>query len=226
MNGTVLSHGMNAGEAIYGKSISIIDSLLKDDKRFEDSYSEAEKTVVKRVIHATSDISYAGTIFFTNGSAEKSIRLIKEKILKKEPLKIVCDSEMTKAGISRNVNKNIILDLSCYINSAETPPDSSGTTKSAFSIKTAISEKLPDIIIIGNAPTALTAAIDICGELYKTINYRPSLIIGMPVGFVGASESKEALYKNNFFNAIGNFGNLGGSSSAAAAMNALLRESL
>jgi|GEM_PF-327473 len=225
MNGTVLSGGMNAGDAIYGKSISIIDSLLKDDKHFN-SYSEAEKAVVKRVIHATSDISYSGSIFFTNGSAEKSVRLIKEKILKKEPLKIVCDSEMTKAGISRNVNKNIILDLSCYINSAEMPSEARGTTKSAFSIKIAIREKLPDVIIIGNAPTALASAIDTCEELYRTINYKPSLIIGMPVGFVGASESKEALYKNNFFNAIGNFGNLGGSSSAAAAMNALLGESL
>ena len=225
MNGAALFYGMNAGEDIYGKSIDIIDSLLKDNKHFNDSYSEAEKAVVKRVIHATSDISYAETIFFTNGSAEKSIRLIKEKIVKKEPLKIVCDSEMTRAGISRNVNKNIILDLNCYINSAGMPPDA-GTTKSAFSIKTAISEILPDIIIIGNAPTALTGAMELCGRLYKTINYKPSLIIGMPVGFVGAAESKAALYKNNFYKAIGNFGNFGGSSSAASAMNALLRESL
>ncbi|MHB1546770.1 MAG: precorrin-8X methylmutase [bacterium] len=216
---------MNAGVDIYGKSVRIIDSILKDDEHFNDSYTEAEKPVVKRVIHATSDVSYAETIFFTNNSAEKSIGLIKEKVIKNEPLKIVCDSEMTRAGISRNVNKNIILDLNCYINSIEMPPDA-GTTKSAFSIKAAINEILPDIIIIGNAPTALTGAMEICDELYKTINYKPSLIIGMPVGFVGAAESKAALYKNSFYNAIGNFGNLGGSSSAASAMNALLRESL
>ncbi len=218
-------YSMNSGEDIYVKSMGIIDSLLKDDKRFNDSYSEAEKSVVKRVIHATSDISYAETVFFTNGSAEKSIALIREKTVKKKPLKIVCDSEMTKAGVSRNVNKNIILDLNCYINSAELPKGS-GMTKSAFSIKTAISEVLPDIIIIGNAPTALMASMEICHELYKSINYKPSLIIGMPVGFVGAAESKEILYGNNFFKSIGNFGNLGGSSSAASAMNALLRESL
>jgi precorrin-8X/cobalt-precorrin-8 methylmutase len=225
MNLTAVSYGMSAGEEIYGKSIGIIDSLLKNNKYFNDSYSEAEKHVVKRVIHATSDISYAETIFFTGGSAEKGIELIKEKIVKKEPLKIVCDSEMTKAGISRNINKNIILDLNCYINYIEMLPDA-GTTKSAFSIKAAIGAILPDIIIIGNAPTALTGAMELCNGLYETINYKPSLIIGMPVGFVGAAESKAALYENNFYDAIGNFGNLGGSSSASSAMNALLRESL
>ena len=225
MNGRAASYDKTAGEEIYGKSIEIINSLLKDSKYFNDSYSEIEKSVVKRVIHATSDISYAETIFFTGGSAEKSVKLIKEKIVKKEPLKIVCDSEMTKAGISRNVNKNIILNLHCYINSVQMNPKA-GTTKSAFSIKAAISEILPDMVIIGNAPTALVMAMELCYDLYKTINYKPSLIIGMPVGFVGAAESKAALYKNSFYNAIGSFGNLGGSSSAAAAMNALLLESL
>ncbi len=216
---------MNAGENIYEKSIDIINSLLKDNKHFNDSYSEVEKAVVKRVIHATSDISYAEIIFFTNDSAAKSVRLIKEKIVKKEPLEIVCDSEMTRAGISKNINKNIALNINCFINSASVIPVA-GTTRSASSIKIAIKEILPDIIIIGNAPTALIGAMEICDALYKTINYKPSLIIGMPVGFVGAAESKAALYENTFYNAIGNFGNLGGSSSAASAMNALLSESL
>lgn len=228
MNRSGISGGLNAGEEIYEKSIEIIDSLLKENARFNDIYSEAEKAVVKRVIHATSDIRYAENIFFTNDSVKKSILLIKGKIIKKEPLKIVCDSEMTRAGISRNINKNIILDLNCYIGyiglNYKTSDDR--MTKSAFSIRIAIKEILPDIIIIGNAPTALIETMEFCRILHREMNYMPSLIIGMPVGFVGAAESKMKLYKDVFFNAIGNFGNLGGSSSAASAMNALLRESL
>ena len=81
----------NIGEEIYKKSITIIDSLLKENPRFDGFYSEAEKAVVKRVIHATSDINYAEDIFFTNNSVQKGINLINGKIKKKEPLKIVCD---------------------------------------------------------------------------------------------------------------------------------------
>ncbi|MHB1660957.1 MAG: precorrin-8X methylmutase [bacterium] len=217
--------GLSAGEEIYEKSIEIIDSLLKENTCFNDTYSEAEKSVAKRVIHATSDMRYAENIFFTNDSVKKCIEFIKEKIIKKEPLKIVCDSEMTKAGISRNINKNIILDLNCYIGSGCKISDVK-MTKSALSIRAAIKEILPDIVVIGNAPTALIETMKFCRILHREMNYKPSLVIGMPVGFVGAAESKMMLYEDNFFNAIGNFGNLGGSSSAASAMNALLRESL
>jgi precorrin-8X/cobalt-precorrin-8 methylmutase len=225
MNRAGISGGLSAGEEIYEKSIEIINSLLKENTRFNDTYSEAEKSVAKRVIHATSDMRYAENIFFTNDSVKKCIELFKEKIIKKEPLKIVCDSEMTKAGISRNINKNIILDLNCYIGSGCKISDVK-MTKSAFSIRAAIKEILPDIVVIGNAPTALIETMKFCRILYRKMNYKPSLVIGMPVGFVGAAESKMMLYEDNFLNAIGNFGNLGGSSSAASAMNALLRESL
>ena len=216
---------MGKGEEIYGESILIIESLLKDNADFEKAYSEAERAVVKRVIHATSDISYAETMFFTGGSAERSIDLVREKISAKEAVKIVCDSEMPRAGISRNINKNAALDLNCYIGGGFGPPGSKNT-KSAVSIRAAIKKGLPDIIAVGNAPTALVEAMKISESLYKDSGYAPSLIVGMPVGFVGASESKKMLYENKFFNAIGNFGNLGGSSSAAAAVNALLRGSL
>ena len=238
----------NIGEEIYKQSITIIDSLLKGNTRFDGFYSEAEKAVVKRVIHATSDINYAGSVFFTNNSVQKGANLINEKIKKKEPLKIVCDSEMTKAGISKNVNKNIMLDLDCYIgldydvllkkqqnleNKYEFSnkiKDNEGSynniTKTAFSIRLATIENLPDIIAIGNAPTALIEVMDLCKRLFSFMNYNPPIIIAMPVGFVGAAESKKLLYEDNFYSSIGNFGNFGGSSSAASAVNALLAEGL
>ncbi len=215
---------INAGESIYEKSIKIVESLLEDNINFHNKYSSLERQIIKRVIHATSDVSYADTFFFKNKPAEKTIKLIKDKIAKNETLKIVCDSEMTKAGISKNVNKKAVLDVNCFVNN-KSLPEPAGQTKSAVAIRHAIGEILPDIIVIGNAPTALIAVIEYCGRLKETSNYFPSLIIGMPVGFVGASDSKTLLYENDMFNSIGNFGNLGGSSPAAAAMNALLSES-
>ena len=80
--------------------------------------------------------------------------------------------------------------------------------------------------MIGNAPTALVEVMDLCKRLYNFINYNPPIIIAMPVGFVGAAESKKLLYEDNFYSSVGNFGNFGGSSSAASAVNALLACSL
>lgn len=243
----------NLGQEIYRKSADIIDSLLKDNANFNNLYSEAEKKIVKRIIHATSDINYADSVYFTGGSVQKAANLIRERTKANRPLKIVCDSQMTKAGISKNINKTAVLDISCYIgfnydvllenwNSLTFKhkfledfgdidghvkhPDLTNITRSAFSIRLATIEKLPDIIVIGNAPTALMEIISLCKRLYRFMEYSPCVIVAMPVGFVGAAESKKILFEDNFYSAIGNFGNLGGSSSAASAVNALLFESL
>lgn len=237
----------NTGKEIYEKSMSVIDSALKENVHFNDVYSEAEKTVVKRVIHATSDVGYAESIYFTNNSVQKAVNIIRSKIQKKELLKIVCDSEMTRAGISKNVNKHVALDVHCYIGldygvlsknweglmlkytflrALKESDDNLKITKSALSIRLSIIEKLPDIIAIGNAPTALVETINICKYLHDFINYKPPVIVAMPVGFIGAAESKKLLYVDGFYSAIGNFGNFGGSSSSASAVNALLFESL
>ena len=69
---------INAGENIYEKSIKIVESLLEDNAGFHNKYSCLEQQIVKRVIHATSDVSYAGSVFFKNKPAEKTIELIKE----------------------------------------------------------------------------------------------------------------------------------------------------
>ncbi len=210
---------MPAGAEIYNKSILIIDSILKDNSHFANSYSENEKAVIKRVIHATGNPGYASSMFFTRNAVGKSVSFIKKNIIGNRPVKIVCDSEMTRAGISKNVNKDVLLELICYIGHEF---KDTGMTRSALSIRLAITENLPDFIVIGNAPTALNEAINICKSLNASSGYRPETIIGMPVGFVGAAESKKALFDDNFFESIGNFGNSGGSPAAASSMNALL----
>ncbi len=243
----------NSGIDIYNESISIINSLLAEDDFFNGKYSEFEKIVIKRVIHASSDIAYSKTMFFTENSIINSINFIKQKSKLNKPIKIVCDSRMTEAGISSAVNRNVIVDAHCYIglsgeelnekfyglisdynlksefnntNNINNKIGTDGITRSAYSIRIAVIENLPDFIIIGNAPTALIEAMNTCKILFKSINYKPNLIIGMPVGFVGADDSKRNLMKDVFFSSIGNTGNLGGSAVAAAAMNAILKESI
>lgn len=227
------------GKEIYKKSNLIIDSLLKKDSYFDNSYSEKEKIVVKRVVHATSDTAYASSMFFVNNPVDNASVAINKSIEEKKPLKIVCDSEMTRAGISENVNKDVLLELYCYIRLEEKelrekfysarnkyPFLDKGhygekVTRSAMSIRLAILENMPDFIVVGNAPTALDEVLILCNDFFEATGYKPYVIIGMPVGFVGASESKQSLHED-VFSSIGNFGNMGGSSSAASAVNALL----
>jgi precorrin-8X/cobalt-precorrin-8 methylmutase len=237
----------NLGTNIYSESISIINSLLADDEFFNNNYSEFEKNVVKRMIHASSDITYSKTVSFTENSIAESVNFIKEQSNLNKSIKIVCDSKMTRAGISSTVNKKVITETNCYIDlSSEelnekfvhlmsiynlksvfnNTADFHLITKSAYSIRIAVIENLPDFIIIGNAPTALLEAMNTCKILFKSLNYKPKLIIGMPVGFVGADESKRILIKDVFFSSVSNVGNLGGSAVAAAAMNAILKESM
>lgn len=240
----------NSGIDIYNESISIINSLLAEDDIFNSKYSELEKIVIKRVIHASSDMAYSKTMFFTENSIINSINFIKQKSKLNKPIKIVCDSRMTEAGISSTVNENVIVDVRCYIgltseelsekfyglisnynlksefNNTNNKIGTNGITRSAYSIRIAVIENLPDFIIIGNAPTALIETMNTCKILFKSLNYKPNLIIGMPVGFVGADDSKRNLMKDVFFPSIGNTGNLGGSAVAAAAMNAILKESI
>ncbi|MCL5673849.1 MAG: precorrin-8X methylmutase [Deltaproteobacteria bacterium] len=240
----------NSGIDIYNESISIINSLLAEDDIFNNKYSEFEKIVIKRVIHASSDMSYSKTMFFTENSIINSINFIKQKSKLNKPIKIVCDSRMTEAGISSTVNEKVIVDVRCHIglsseelsekfyglisnynlksefNNTNNKIGTDGITRSAYSIRIAVFENLPDFIIIGNAPTALIETMNTCKILFKSLNYKPNLIIGMPVGFVGADDSKRNLMKDVFFSSIGNTGNLGGSAVAAAAMNAILKESI
>ena len=237
----------NIGTDIYNESISIINSLLADDEFFNNNYSELEKNVIKRMIHASSDISYSKIVFFTKNAIIDSVNFIKLQSDSNKSIKIVCDSRMTRAGISSTVNKQVIAEANCYIglsseelnekfahlmsiynlqsefNNAD---DFYPITKSAYSIRIALIENLPDFIIIGNAPTALIETMNTCKILFKSINYKPKLIIGMPVGFVGADESKRILLNDVFFSSVSNVGNLGGSAVAAAAMNAILKESI
>ena len=163
------------------------------------------RAIVERVIHASADLSYADTVVITEDAIAAGVSALAARA------PIVVDVEMVGAGITS-------LPTECFLAAARTG-DIGDPTRSAAAVRLA-AERHPDgaIFVIGCAPTALTAVVDLAAAGMV----RPALVIGMPVGFVGAAESKEALRRSGLAS-ISNVGERGGSAVAAAALNALAR---
>jgi len=134
---------------------------------------------------------------------------------------ILCDVEMVKNGITRRMIEQEPL---CFLNGAETikTAKASGETRSMAALQQWEPHLADSIVIIGNAPTALFRLL----EMLDAGADKPALIIGMPVGFVGAAESKQALWdlhKQLGIECITLLGREGGSAVSCATCNALLR---
>ncbi len=170
------------------------------------SFPPLSREIVSRIIHSTGDIALKDDIVSTEEAVESGIRAIKNKCA------IVVDSMMVKASITK-------YESSCFISSAK-PNESGYPTRSAQGMLLGLKQFPKNVIIVvGTAPTALDAALDVVerGECES------ALIIGMAVGFVGAQEAKERLRKLTKVNSISNSSSRGGAAMAGAAMNAILR---
>lgn len=156
------------------------------------------RAVVERVIHSAADLGYADDLVMDEGVLEKAHAALHAGAA------VVVDVEMVAAGITRR-------DTVCRLRDAKSGP---GLTRSAHAIRLAYEDVGPGALwVIGNAPTAL--------EELLTLNADPALVIGLPVGFVGATESKAALRESGL-PAVSNVSEKGGSAVASAALNALL----
>jgi precorrin-8X/cobalt-precorrin-8 methylmutase len=192
--------------AIYRRSFAVIRSEA-DLARF----SLLEERVAVRVIHACGMVEAAGDIVFSPGAAEAA----RDALRAEAP--IFCDARMVAEGITRArlpANNEVI----CTLSDASTPALAArlGTTRTAAAIELWLPRLAGSLVAIGNAPTALFRLL----EAIAAGAPRPAAIIGMPVGFVGAAESKEALVASGL-PAIAVRGRKGGSAMAAAAVNAL-----
>lgn len=199
---------------IEANSMKIIEKEMKD-RGIE--CPEDRLAVVKRVIHTTADFDYGENLRFTEDAAAKSI-----KRLKAGEATIITDTNMALSGISKPALEKTGAKGICYM----ADPDimkvakEAGTTRAYASMKKAIEEYPDGIFVSGNAPTALIA---LSGSIRQ--GARPSLVIGVPVGFVNVVESKEELFevcRKHDIPAIVAFGRKGGSNVAAAICNALL----
>jgi len=161
--------------------------------------------IVARVIHASADLEYATSMVVDEASVDAATGALAAGA------PVIVDVEMLRHGITG-------ADARCYL------PDQAdhlvpGITRSAAGIREA-ARRHPDgaVVVIGCAPTALDEVVRLHGEG----QFFPVLVIGMPVGFVGAAESKQRL-RDSGMPAISNIGEKGGSAVAAAAVNVLLR---
>lgn len=176
---------------------------ILSDKFNPSNLTEAETEVAKRIIHATADFELADPLIFSDGSIEGAMEALEKRAV------VICDVEMVRAGITK-------YPTACYLSQATASP-TGFPTRSYSSMSFAAKENpLGAIFVVGCAPTALAAL----NNLEEVDWFQPALIIGLPVGFVGAAESKERLAQTRFPH-ITNAGNKGGSPAAAAAFNAI-----
>jgi precorrin-8X/cobalt-precorrin-8 methylmutase len=194
------------GAEIYRQSFAIIRREA-DLERF----SPLEERVAVRVIHACGMAEAARDLVFASGAAEEA----EEALRSGAP--IFCDSRMVAEGITRS-RLPAMNDVVCSLSDPSTPALAAklGTTRTAAAIDLWLPRLGGSVVVVGNAPTALFRLL----ELIADDAPRPAAIIGMPVGFVGAAESKEALIEAGL-PAIVMRGRRGGSAMAAAAVNAL-----
>jgi precorrin-8X/cobalt-precorrin-8 methylmutase len=192
--------------AIYRRSFAVIRSEA-DLARF----SPIEERVVVRVIHACGMVEAAAEVVFSPSAAESA----REALRAGAP--VFCDARMVAEGVTRaRLPSNN--DVICTLGEPSIPELAAklGTTRTAAAIELWLSRLSGSVVAIGNAPTALFRLL----ELIAAGAPRPAAIIGMPVGFIGAAESKEALIESGL-PAIIVRGRKGGSAMAAAAVNAL-----
>jgi len=201
------------GAAIYERSFAIIRAEA-DLSRF--SADEAEVAV--RMIHACGAIEAAHNIVFGNDL----VTAARNALTRGAP--ILCDAEMVAHGVTRArlpANNDVI----CTLNDPRTPKlaQERGTTRSAAALELWRERLGGAIVAIGNAPTALFRLL----ELLDAGAPKPAAILGIPVGFVGAAEAKDALAADPRgvpFLIVR--GRIGGSAMTAAAINALARPGL
>ena len=190
-------------------SIEVVEASLPDLK----DLTPEERYVVFRVVRAEGDPEISKSVGFSPGAVSKGIAAVKAKAA------VVTDVRMVEVGISKALLRKCGLTTHCQIdtpNTAERAKED-GTTRSVAAIRELAPYLDGAIAVVGNAPTALLALLD----MIKDGEVSPALVIGMPVGFIACAESKAELAKVDV-PYISIWEKRGGSSAAAATMNALL----
>ena len=198
-------------EEIFENSLSIIGAEVDLS-----GHGEAMCAVITRMIHACGMVDIVPSIKASGGAAEAGVLALKSGA------PVVCDSEMVERGITRRflpAENRVICPLSAKDTSSHAR--AIGNTRSAAGMALCADLLPGSAVVIGNAPTALFRLLEMMDEGLPP----PALILGFPVGFVGAAESKEALIaQGGDVPFITLTGRRGGSAIAAAALNALARE--
>ena len=201
---------------IFLESIRFIRSHLEIN-----DLNYLEKKVLERLVHTSGDFSVQSLLEFSEGACEQGLCALKNGA------PILTDTEMAAVAIksmAENTTRNKVFTASMWFrenNNKELTKTAYGLSEGWKELSVKNSGTKSPIVVIGSSPTALTYLIDIL----KDAKHSPSLVIGMPVGFVGVEKSKNKLLSTDLPRIVLN-STRGGAAMAAATVNALLRESI
>jgi precorrin-8X/cobalt-precorrin-8 methylmutase len=206
--GAVPASAVESPAEIEGKSFEIIEGLLPDLP-----LTPAERKVVVRIVHATGDPALASQLVFSAGAVERGIAALQAGA------PAFCDVNMVRSGLTPSLRK-LGVTVHCLVEDprAVELAKAEGVTRSVAAMRVARRELEGAVVVIGNAPTALMEIV----RLNREEGICPALVVGVPVGFVAAAESKEALVQSALTH-ITLPGLRGGTPIAVAAVNALAR---
>ncbi len=175
--------------------------------------------VAKRLVHTSGDFAVPEDLFVSPGAVASGIKALLRC------RRVVTDVTMVESGIRKDLAGTLEIRTWCGVHDEETRllADNAGITRSAAGVRRAWQLFGNDLILaIGDAPTAVAEAV----RLIKDQHWRPQLVIGLPVGFVGTAESKQALRSCLQVPRITNSGTRGGSPWAASVVNAMMIEAV
>ena len=199
------------GQEIEDESMQIIESEIGSH-----SYNEMEWPIVRRIIHSTADFDFAGEnkLLFHKDAISNGINALKNGC------SIVADVNGVIGLMNKQNPKDFGNNLICNISDPVLMKSAkkAGKTRAQMSMRIAEKEINGGIVVVGNAPTALLEVM----EMFREGLVKPALVVGIPVGFVSAVESKDELSKMDM-PFITNIGRKGGSPCASAIINALYK---
>jgi precorrin-8X/cobalt-precorrin-8 methylmutase len=212
MNNVITEQLTRAGQKIEHDSFAIVDR----EAGSHDDYTDSQWQIVRRMIHATADFEFNGLAQFHPQAVSAGLTAILDGAA------IVADVEMICVGLSKprlghfGVTTNHFISDEDVISRAK----NENSTRAVQAMRKARDKGLLNggIVTIGNAPTALLEIL----RMIKEDNVKPAVIVGMPVGFVSAAESKEALAQLETVPWMTTSGRKGGSTLVVSAIHALL----
>jgi precorrin-8X/cobalt-precorrin-8 methylmutase len=179
------------------------------------TFPASQLTILQRLVHTSGDFNAVDDIFFSPGAVETGIRaLLRCK-------RVVTDVTMVQTGLKRALLEQLGIDTWCGVHDRETHlmAEAQGITRSAAGIRRGFEKFGNDVVVsIGDAPTAIAEAV----RLIRDHGWRPQLVIGLPVGFVGTRETKALLRRTLQVPRITNSGTRGGSPWAASVVNGMM----
>lgn len=198
---------------IEEKSFEIIQGIIDDIRPDYKFKNEIEEKIIKRCIHTTADFEYLDILKISQTAIENIINALKNNAT------IYTDTNMALSGINKKRLDDLGCKYKCLVSDEATAKlaKEKSITRSMAAVEIAAKEPGRKLFVLGNAPTALYKVM----EMINSGDLEVDAIVGVPVGFVGAEESKDELEKTDIPYIISK-GRKGGSNLAAAIVNAIL----